>query len=163
RDVLAVYSDEPDWGLDDDVARLRGKGVSQAGEGMSTRMLRHFWYQGESVAGVDFGKDQEPDRRAQLYYELALVAFAAEEPYWVYDFLVDSNGWYEKTQAVEALPWRGNGPLLDLPQVIAAEQRAINSRADAVGDGAYEAFGTKIRYDLATTQDTIRLTSLDSS
>ncbi|MBI3557186.1 MAG: hypothetical protein HY074_13060, partial [Deltaproteobacteria bacterium] len=66
------------------------KGVSQAGAGTATRMLRHFWYEGESHFGIDFGKDQETDRRAQLFYRLALIAFAVDEPYWGYRFLANA-------------------------------------------------------------------------
>ncbi len=250
-DVVSTYSDEPDWGLDDDVPRLRGKGVALAGEGMATRLLRHFWYQGESAGGVDFGKDQETDQRAQLYYELALVAFSVDEPYWGYRFLADSlhylqditqpfhsraiitgamvdklalvrakfcewnpsprcgaeltvdaqvlkngwvvaayhslyedfvrgllsggfpyssyeflrdpNGWQSKHAGVESLPWRAKGPLLDLRQVIPAEQRAVVAFAKRLGDEAYNTFGVKTRYDTAKTQEAIALTSQDRS
>lgn len=90
-EVLSVYSDEPDWGMDDDVPSLRKKGsASKNKEGSATRLLRHFWYKGETHFGVDFGKDQEADERMQLYYELALVAFSVDEPYWGYRFLADS-------------------------------------------------------------------------
>lgn len=86
-EVISVYSDEPDWGMDDDVPSLEGKGVSEAHEGTATRLLRHFWYEGEEEYGVRFDADQETDRRMQLFYQLSVVAFAAGEPYWGYRFL----------------------------------------------------------------------------
>ncbi len=89
-DVLSIYSDEPDWNMDDDVPQLKGKGISEAGEGTATRTLRHFWYEGETSFGVEFGKDQQTDRRAQLFYELSLIAFSVDEPYWGYRFLANA-------------------------------------------------------------------------
>ena len=89
-DVIAIYSDEPDWNMDDDVPQLKGKGIAEAGEGTATRTLRHFWYENENVFGVDFGKDQQTDRRAQIFYELSLIAFSVDEPYWGYRFLANA-------------------------------------------------------------------------
>ncbi|MBI3556432.1 MAG: hypothetical protein HY074_09235 [Deltaproteobacteria bacterium] len=89
-EVISIYSDEPDWNMDDDVPQLRGKGIAEAGEGTATRTLRHFWYEGENSFGVDFGKDQHTDRRAQLFYELALIAFEVHEPYWGYRFIANA-------------------------------------------------------------------------
>ncbi|MGK5085626.1 hypothetical protein WDW37_20240 [Bdellovibrionota bacterium FG-1] len=89
-DVISIYSDEPDWNMDDDVPELRGKGVAQASEGTSTRLLRHFWYKDEEEVGVHFDKDQETDQRFQLYYQLSLMAFSVGHPYWGYRFLGNS-------------------------------------------------------------------------
>ncbi|MBI3542427.1 MAG: hypothetical protein HY075_04020 [Deltaproteobacteria bacterium] len=251
-DVLSTYSDEPDWGMDDDVPRLQHKGLSKDSEGTATRVLRHFWYKGEEEWGVDFGQDQETDARAQLYYELALVAFATGEPYWGYRFLSnalhyiqdmtqpfhtkamigglvnklsifraklcewhpgganctpdltieqqviknswvvgayhgayenfarglasphssfaswsylsDTNQYYEKYQPVENLPWTsGISPLIDFRIVIPAEQAATNAFADDVGDGSFEAFGFKIKYELEATQKAVLESGKDSS
>lgn len=90
-EVMSVYSDEPDWGMDDDVPALRGKGsATKDVEGSGTRLLRHFWYKGQVFAGFDWGKDQETDKRMQLFYELAMIAFRVDEPYWGYRFLGNS-------------------------------------------------------------------------
>lgn len=87
-EVLSIYSDEPDWLIDDDVPRLKGKGLFVDAQGAATRVLRHFWWENEpTVLPLDFGKDQETNRRLQLFYELALVAFENGEPYWGYRFL----------------------------------------------------------------------------
>jgi hypothetical protein len=87
REVVAIYSDEPDWGMDDDVPRLKDQGIAQGIEGMGTRTLRHFWFEGESEFDVDLGRGQELDRRIQLFYNLSQVAFSVGEPYWGYRFL----------------------------------------------------------------------------
>lgn len=90
-EVISIYSDEPDWGMDDDVPGLRGKGsATKDVQGTGTRLLRHFWYKGQEFAGFDWGKDQETDRRMQLFYELAMIAFRVDEPYWGYRFLGNS-------------------------------------------------------------------------
>jgi hypothetical protein len=89
-EIMSVYSDEPDWQLDDDVPRLKGKGLSKDAEGTATRVLRHFWYRGEDHFGIDFGKDQETDRRLQLYYEMSLIAFSVNQPYWGFRFLANA-------------------------------------------------------------------------
>lgn len=89
-EVLSVYSDEPDWLMDDDVPRLKGIGLSKDTEGTATRVLRHFWYKGEKHFGVDFGEGQETDERVQLFYELSLIAFEYDQPYWGYRFLANA-------------------------------------------------------------------------
>jgi hypothetical protein len=89
-EIMSVYSDEPDWQLDDDVPRLKGKGLAKDAEGTATRVLRHFWYHGEDHFGIDFGKDQETDRRLQLYYEMSLIAFSVNQPYWGFRFLANA-------------------------------------------------------------------------
>jgi hypothetical protein len=95
KDVIAVYSDEPDWLMDDDVPRLKDKGVTTGFQGTGTRILRHFWYEGQNVLGHDFGKDQELDQRMQLFYQLSLIAFSVDEPYWGYRFLGDALHYLE--------------------------------------------------------------------
>lgn len=90
-DVISIYSDEPDWAMDDDVPALMGVGsATKKTQGSAMRVLRHFWYDNEVYFGYDFGAGQETDKRMQLFYELALVAFSVGEPYWGYRFLGNS-------------------------------------------------------------------------
>ena len=90
RSVLAIYSDEPDWQMDDNVARLKDVGVTKGIVGAGTRVLRHFWYKGQAIFTVDMGEGQELDRRVQLFYELSLIAFSINEHYWGYRYLANA-------------------------------------------------------------------------
>lgn len=88
REVIATYSDEPDWKMDDDVARLLSANlVAEANSGTATRALRHFWTPNEEFMGVNLGKGQETDHRMQLYYLLAMLAFENGHDYWGYRLL----------------------------------------------------------------------------
>ncbi|MGZ3697947.1 MAG: hypothetical protein ACXWP5_07430, partial [Bdellovibrionota bacterium] len=92
---VALFSDEPDWLMDDDVPRLKDKGITTGIEGTGTRVLRHFWYEGESIVGVDMGEGQELDKRVQLFYALSLVAFHSGQPYWGYRFAANAVHYLE--------------------------------------------------------------------
>ena len=119
REVLSVYSDEPDWKLDDDVKRLTSSNaIAEANSGTATRAMRHFWTPNEVFMGVDLSKGQETDQRFQLYYELALIAFDSGQDYWGYRLLGNAVHYLEDmTQPFHVLLII-NTDMLDMPVAI---------------------------------------------
>ncbi len=91
--ILACYSDEPDWGFDDkifefypelwkdDYASLGGRRT----KGTST-VVRHFYLVNGffKLAFPPYSSKPlgEAPRRAQLFYQQAVIAFGSGHPYW---------------------------------------------------------------------------------
>jgi hypothetical protein len=90
-EVLSVYSDEPDWLMDDGVESL-GDAAPSIGKtvGTATRVFRHFWYEGDADVPADVRKAQELDRRVRLFLNLSRAAFGLGEPYWGYRFMASA-------------------------------------------------------------------------
>ena len=96
--ILACYSDEPDWGFDskifqfypelwkDDYSALGGRKL----ESTST-VVRHFYLVDGffKLAFPPYSSKPlgEAPRRAQLFYEQAVIAFGSGHPYWGARFL----------------------------------------------------------------------------
>ncbi len=119
RSVLATYSDEPDWKLDDDVERLASSNAfAEAKSGTATRALRHFYTPGEEYMGVNLGNGQETDQRMRLYYELALVAFDSGHEYWGYRFLADAVHYLQDMAQPFHVKLVINSDMLDMPVAI---------------------------------------------
>lgn len=119
REVVSTYSDEPDWKLDDDVARLgASNALAEAQSGTATRALRHFWTPGEEFMGVNLGKGQETDQRMQLYYELAMIAFDSDQDYWGYRLLGDSVHYLQDMSQPYHVQLIINMDMLDIPMAV---------------------------------------------
>ncbi len=119
KSVIATYSDEPDWKMDDDVPRLaKANVIENANSGTATRALRHFWTPGEEMLGIELGKGQETDVRAQLYYELALIAFESNQPYWGYRLLGNAVHYIQDMSQPFHVLLVINNDMLDFPAAI---------------------------------------------
>jgi len=90
-EVLSVYSDEPDWLMDDGVERLANAAPSIGRTvGTASRVFRHFWYHGDPDVPADVRGAQELDDRVALFIKLSRRAFEVNEPYWGYRFLASA-------------------------------------------------------------------------
>lgn len=90
-EVLSVYSDEPDWLMDDGVESLENAAPSIGKTvGTATRVFRHFWYEGDLDVPRDVRNAQELDRRVMLFLKLSRAAFELGEPYWGYRLMASA-------------------------------------------------------------------------
>lgn len=90
-EVLSVYSDEPDWLMDDGVEHLvRAAPSLGEAKGTATRVFRHFWYHGDPTVPKDVRSAQELDKRVRLFIRLSRTAFRLAEPYWGYRFMANA-------------------------------------------------------------------------
>lgn len=136
RDVIVTYSDEPDWKMDDEVPRLvAASALPEASKGTATRALRHFWTPGEEMLGVKLDTGQETDKRMQLFYELALIAFESGHDYWGYRFLGNAVHYIEDMSQPYHTQLIINSDMLDMPvaihRALCEVDRTLVSRFDA--------------------------------
>ncbi len=119
REVIVIYSDEPDWKMDDEVPRLvSSNSMAEASSGTATRALRHFWTPKEEILGVRLDTGQETDKRMQLFYELALIAFDSGHDYWGYRFLGNAVHYLEDMSQPFHTRLVISSDMLDMPVAI---------------------------------------------
>lgn len=83
KDILVDYSDEPDWGMDQNLEL----GFSQKLMGGS-QGYRHMYYRGGSLHLPNIILPQgEAPNRVKHFYELAKMAFSDGDMYWGFRFL----------------------------------------------------------------------------
>ena len=113
RDVLSKYSDEPDWGMDqelfgeDEYPEIWNDAYSMMGgrEGLPSQAFRHMYWQKISILHplVTFKlplRDElasmgEAPLRAARFIELSRSARQAGQPYWAIRFLADALHYLE--------------------------------------------------------------------
>ncbi|MCC6278162.1 MAG: hypothetical protein IT289_09640 [Oligoflexia bacterium] len=112
-DVLGIYSDEPDWGMDQDIYETDQYpelwkdeyGFMGGRRGFSSQGPRHMYYPEWSVsapvaslklpANKIFQPSGAAPERAQVFYELSQAALAAGHPYWAVRFLANALHYVE--------------------------------------------------------------------
>lgn len=93
RDVLATYSDEPDWGFDHELWDIQAYGYGEQNfgkpTGESSKAPIHMWFAHENGLVRTFASEVTESvvlDRVELFTRLAKRAFAAGHPYWGYRF-----------------------------------------------------------------------------
>lgn len=83
RQILADFSDEPDWEMDQELQLSWMQGFSGESQG-----YRHMYYPMFSLhVPMGFWPQGATPERAQHFYDLAKIAFANEDTYWGFRFL----------------------------------------------------------------------------
>ena len=93
KKILADFSDEPDWGMDQNLNISLDQPYMGGIKGPTSQAFRHLYWKAWSPTAPlrtfhfpprEMGQARE---RAQIFYNLAEKAFKAKHPYWAFRFL----------------------------------------------------------------------------
>ena len=93
KEILSYYSDEPDWGMDQNLDIHPDQKFMGGTKGPTSQAFRHLYWKTWSIAAplrtFHFPPKEmgQALKRAQLYYDEAQKAFEVGEPYWGFRFL----------------------------------------------------------------------------
>src|SRR3989338_8997302 len=93
KEILSHYSDEPDWGMDQNLDIHPDQKFMGGTKGPTSQAFRHLYWKAWSPAAPLRTFHFPPKamgqalKRAQLYYDEAQKAFEGGEPYWGFRFL----------------------------------------------------------------------------